>query len=349
MKRKLISVIVYSAMLLTACMLSRQAAGRHDGTTREAASEEVTVMPPEAASPEVTVMPPEAASPEEVTVMPRETASPEVTMGLQEIVSLPEATAKPQETVDSGGTGSGEYKELSGLEEAVAQAVLDYNADRFALGECEAEGHYIMDTEEEDDRVKSYVLTMYGMYGFEDGNFVKVSGSGVIPAVITHTKTPDGGYELLDYQIAMDGGMYLGSVKELFPKQLQELCITPPEELKGELEKQERQYAAAYLGSIGRAAWIGEYRDFEHPLLTDMGVSVEVSNRMSEYRELADYPYWIGNLERVEAGTRYLYEMDYASESREIVYTKYDCGTGKIVEQRIFDSLTGLKKAGQTN
>lgn len=84
-----------------------------------------------------------------------------------------------------------------------------------------------------------------------------MSGSGVIPAVITHTKTLDGGFELLDYQIAMDGGMYLDSVKELFPKQLQELCITPPEELKGELEKQERQYAAAYLGSIGRRPGLG--------------------------------------------------------------------------------------------
>lgn len=70
---------------------------------------------------------------------------------------------------------------------------------------------------------------------------------------------------------------------------------------------------------------------------------------MSEYRELADYPYWIGNLERVEAGTRYLYEMDYASESREIVYTKYDHDTGKIVEQHIFDSVTGLKKADHSN
>lgn len=72
MKRKLISVIVYSAMLMTACMLSRQAAGRHDGVPPEAASPEATVMSQEAATPEeVTVMLQEIASSEEVTVIPR--------------------------------------------------------------------------------------------------------------------------------------------------------------------------------------------------------------------------------------------------------------------------------------
>lgn len=289
MKRKLLNVVLYGAMILTACAVNQ-------GVPKKASEETV----------------------QETT---------------QQTTAAPSAAA--QETLGQG---------IFDIEEAVTQAILEKNSDRYMAGECSAEGHYILDVEETGDQIKTYVLTMYGNYGFEDGNFIKVSGSGVIPAVITFKKQPDGSYEQLDYKMTMDGGMYMESVKEMFPEALQELCLNVPEEICKDLEQQERQYAPAYLESIGRTAEIGEFGDYDHKTLSDLGVPVEVSNQMGENRALAEYPFWLGNREQIEDGIRYVYETAYLIHKEEIQYTKYIYDTEEIVEQYIFDAITGESK-----
>ena len=145
-----------------------------------------------------------------------------------------------------------------------------------------------------------YALTMYGEYGFQDGNFVKVSGTGVIPTVITFSIDKDGKLFVESYQMPEDGDGYGESIGRLFPKDLQFQCLHIDTEIANKLKSQEKEYAAKYLESIGRSAIIGEYGDFEHPLLTDFGVSVEVSNMMIGNKKIANYPFWVGNLERLE-------------------------------------------------
>jgi hypothetical protein len=69
-------------------------------------------------------------------------------------------------------------------DQAVALA-LTSSSNHYREGECFAEGHIILGTEKKRGATKIYALTMTGQYGFQNDNFVKVSGTGVIPAVVT--------------------------------------------------------------------------------------------------------------------------------------------------------------------
>ena len=232
---------------------------------------------------------------------------------------------------------------VTDLDEAVGKAVLSHNADSYgALAlECVAEGHILLGKEVKNAETTVYALTMYGEYGFENGGFIKGSGTGTIPAVIVFSHDEENGYVLEDFRYPMDGGYYISSIHELFPEKYWERCINRNEADDEELTRQELVYAAGYLKQIGRDAGIGEYPNGDYPLLTDEGVSVEVSNHMWELEKLYGYPYWIGNLEKLEDGVRYLYEMDLDKDAGEIIYTKSVYDTGEVAERFRFDMKTG--------
>ena len=102
----------------------------------------------------------------------------------------------------------------------------------------------------------------------------------------------------------------------------------------------EEKYAKDYLIQIGREAEIGDYGDFEHPLLTHLGVSVQVSNKLLE-KNYSNYPMWVGNQEKIEDGIRYVYQMDYDKDEKQIVLSKYNYETKEVVEKIVIDALTG--------
>jgi len=225
------------------------------------------------------------------------------------------------------------------LDEAVKAAFLNDSQKQYLGGECPGEGHIILGHDEKSGITTVYALTMYGEYGFEDGNFVKVSGSGIIPAVFTFSDSEDG---LICTKIEYpdDGSEYENSIKRLFPPEYQDKALYPSDLETQELTAQERSYAASYLKKIGRDAVIGNYGDFQHTLLTDAGVSVEVSNTTCDPL-YSNYPMWIGNREVLENGVRYVYETSYHKEAHEIEFTKYEYDTKKIVEKMRLDSVTG--------
>ena len=76
----------------------------------------------------------------------------------------------------------------SDLESAISQAILSNNTGKYLTGETIAEGHVILDTAEEDGNAVIYALTTYGEYAFENNIFTKVSGTCVIPTIITLSK-----------------------------------------------------------------------------------------------------------------------------------------------------------------
>lgn len=92
---------------------------------------------------------------------------------------------------------------------------------------------------------------------------------------------------------------------------------------------------------IGREAEIGDYADLDQPLLTDLGVSVEVSNHLIESKALSNYPLGVGKQEWVEDGVRYVYQTSYDAKEQIISYVKISYETGKIVEQYCFDATDG--------
>lgn len=228
------------------------------------------------------------------------------------------------------------------LDRSVSTAILLNQEWRYLSGEARGEGHIILGFDEENDETRIYALTTYGEYGFQDGNFVKISGSGVIPAVIILSQN-DQGALLSRIEWPEDGTNYSESIKNLFPSEYEDRVLTVREEDRQELKAQERAYAEAYLKKIKREATIGEYADFKHTLLTDVGVSVEVSNKLLESK-YSMYPLWIGNQERIEDNIRFVYEKKYDENEKEIILTKYNYETSEIVQQIIIDSISGIEK-----
>lgn len=210
--------------------------------------------------------------------------------------------------------------------------------------ECPVEGHIIMGYDKTKSGYKVYALTLCGAYGFENGNFVFISGTGLIPAVISF----DNELNFNDIEYPKDGADYSKSIKKMFPKKYVSRALAYSESDVDELEKQKKYYAEKYLIEIGRDAKIGEHIDFNdsYKLLTDVGVSVDVSNLLSETLQKYSndyYPYWIGNKEIIKDTVRYVLSQNYDSENNKIIYTKSVYDTKEVVEEFVFDSKTGLE------
>ena len=225
-------------------------------------------------------------------------------------------------------------------DQAVIKA-LSTSSNRYLGDECFGEGHIILGTEEDGDTTKIYTLTMVGYYGFVNNNFEKVSGSGIIPAVVTLKNNNE-----VDIEYPKDGSDYASSIKEMFPLKYHSRIFGDNDSDRKDLTEQERAYAKEYLSKIGRKAEIGDYGDFEHTILTSLGVSVEVSNGLEDFYKAHNYyPYFIGTKEIIEDGVRMFYELSYQESQQEITFTKYLYDSKKLVEQFVFNSITGKQIA----
>lgn len=208
--------------------------------------------------------------------------------------------------------------------------------------ECPAEGHIIMGYDKTKHGYKVYTLTMCGAYGFENGNFVNVSGTGEIPAVIYF----DSELNFTNIEYPQDGEDYSKSIKKMLPKIYEHRALSQNENDFNELQNQQEAYAEKYLKEIGRDAKIGEYIDFSdsYKFLTDVGISVEVSSLILETfdkQQEDTYPYKIGNCEMIDDGVRYVLSTEYDEENNEVIYSKTVYDTNETVAKFVFDSKTG--------
>lgn len=224
------------------------------------------------------------------------------------------------------------------IDNAVSNAILEDNKGSYYEGECQAEGHIIFIAEKTDNEIIVYSYIGYSEYGFENGNFVDVSGT-MCPAVITL----DNNFNLIEIKYPEDGSYYTKSIRKMFPRSCVNDVLNLSNENENSINEQQKEYAKSYLKSIDRDAPIGTMSDFEYPLLTDMGVSVEVDNSLSEnILKNEPYPYWIGNREIIKDGIRFVYQMDYNKIENRIIYTKYQYEKpNNLLEKIVIDSRTG--------
>lgn len=228
------------------------------------------------------------------------------------------------------------FKPLT-TDQAVIKALFATSNNRYLGGECFGEGHIILGKEKDGDTSKIYTLTMVGYYGFINNNFEKVSGSGIIPTVVTLKNNYD-----VTIEYPKDGSDYVSSIEEMFPLKYHSRIFGDNDRDRKDLAEQERAYAKEYLSKIDRKADIGDYGDFEHSLLTYLDVSSEVSNGLEDfYKAHSYYPYFIGTKEIIENSVRMVYEMSYQESQQEIKFTKYRYDSKKLVEQFVFSSITG--------
>lgn len=237
-----------------------------------------------------------------------------------------------------GCTNSTNIEITPDLDSAVSSAIIENNGGSYLEGECKAEGHIIFEAKQNENEIMVYTYIAYREYGFENGNFVDVSGMNV-PVVIRL----DTEYKLIDIQYPEDGAFYKKSIKKMFPKSCANKVLNISDENIKNINEQHQKYAQDYLKSINRNAKIGEMTDFDYPLLTDLGVSVDVSNHLCETIEKEKpYPYWIGNKEIIENGIRYVYQVDYDKKSQTIIFTKYEYeNQNNIIEEINIDATNG--------
>ena len=226
------------------------------------------------------------------------------------------------------------------LDAAVSQAILEINSsDNLYNTECVAEGHIVFGVKEEGENVTVYLQEEFAGFGFKNGYFMEQTGS-VTPAVYTFIKT-DEGYILSDYDYPMDGEKFYDSIKEMFPSEYVYRAFNVSEKDYADLWAQCVAYAEAYLIRIGRDAEVCDYSEVPHTMLTDVGVSVEVSNKIAENSSFNKYDSDIGNYEVLDGGIRYVYRTDYDKDRGVIIYTTEVYKTGDIIEKIEIDGQTG--------
>lgn len=210
-------------------------------------------------------------------------------------------------------------------DELVSYAILDSNKGGYLEGECVGEGHIILGTDSSQNGEKIiYALTTFGYYGFENDCFIKVSGTGVIPAKITF----DENNIVKEFLTPQDGSYYVKSIKKIFPKQYHFTILNGDYDKQySDCLEQEKIYASEYLAKIGRTARVCEYKDIEHTL---PDLSAEVSNKLLD--TFYEYPYWLGTQEKIIDGVRYVYKKSMEGNDT-VIFEKYVYDTGEIVDR----------------
>lgn len=238
------------------------------------------------------------------------------------------------------GENAQPHKVTKALDKAVGTAIIDEHKSKFYEGECPAEGHVILGADEKDEKVTVYLLYDFSYFGFENENFVEISGCSSA-AVMTFKN--DGKYTFIKAEYPADGTEMEQSVKKLFPKKYQSRIFNESSEDVTNIKKQCYTYAQAYLKKIGRTAQIGEHRDFSYTLLENVGISTEVSNKLLEVyaKNGISFPSYIGTFERLGGSVRYVYKTSYLESTGNILYTKEEYGANKIVEMYLIDGKTG--------
>lgn len=230
------------------------------------------------------------------------------------------------------------YTEVSATDASDAAFYGSGEFDRSDV-ECIGAGYKVLGAKQSDNKVELYILCSAFGYGFRDGCFVDNSGYSQVPTLITFETGKDGSYILVDTQEAKDGGLYKDSVYKMFPRSVaRKVFSLSNNEVAKELSEQCDQCAAAYLKKIGRQAKVGEYADFDFKILTDYGVSVEVSNAMLELHP--EYGIYVGNFETIESGKRYVYSQEWSPDREHtgnsygtITFLKREYGTNKEIEK----------------
>ena len=213
------------------------------------------------------------------------------------------------------------------IDEAVSRAIKS-RATSYKTGEVATEGHIIFDIEDTDSTIKVYTISSIGNFGFENGIFTIISGSGVVPTLITLSKVESNKYEVLEYkeyEITESSG-YTDLVKEMF----QEVSLNV-QKYSTDFASQQVAQAEAYLNSIGIIAKIST-SPVDKVLLN---INVDASNKLLELASYNGYPYWIGTIEQIEGGTRYRYETSQSKTSDGydlVTFKKFDI-TGNVIKE----------------
>lgn len=230
--------------------------------------------------------------------------------------------------------GTSQAQNPKSIDAAVSLAI-KAQSKRYKSGEVSTEGHITLDSEEKDGKVKVYTIASYGAFGFENGIFTIVSGSGAISTVMTFSRNENVKYLLQKYKEPMDDTYNFKSKKAMFPKRLWDKALYE-QKYYPDLAKQQEEQAKQYLLSIGRTAKVSA----SYVVRKLPKINVEAFNKLfSEFTkvnpEFNNFPYWLGTKELLTNGVRYIYETSQSktSDGFDVITFKKTKENGFIVEE----------------
>ena len=208
--------------------------------------------------------------------------------------------------------------------------------------EATAEGHVLLGTAQKNGGLEAYVWYSAAGLCFENGILTSDTGGNGFATFLLEPQS-GGGYTVKDVTLPQDGeDRYASSLREMMPSSL----VRRAEENMGgiavSVKAQKEAYAKAYLDSLGRKAEIiVEPSELpERTLLADVVVPLTVERIDRDYPALADYPYYIGTLERVENGMRWVYETEASADRGLITFTKRNYADGLVYSRTLLDFNT---------
>ena len=206
----------------------------------------------------------------------------------------------------------------------------------------------VLGSDETEKEMNLYFFYQFDSFGFDNGFFTDVGGGSGATAAVFRIN-PDGTYQLSEIRETGMGSEYGKSLKRIFPSALARRALSGPTEKEAEEMWQGCvKSAQQYLRSIGRSGVeLRQYRDVPHTLVTDLGVSVEVSNKLHNIAYVAEAGY-VGVWESVEGGVRYVSENDFDREKNLLTFKKYQFDTGAVVFDLGLDASTGAVVYGAT-
>ena len=228
--------------------------------------------------------------------------------------------------------------EFDPLAEAITDAIVEENQGKYLPGECYGVGYKIIESFEEDDILSIYALIEYAEYRFEDNAFVSISGTN--PRVLMRFRvTEEKNYDLMFYT-RLD--IFSDLPEEEIEMLLQPLTDSGKDYLYTELDLKEvraqvDEDAAKYLRSINRIAEVGVRRDHDGQRLVELVSNADFVMELLKDEELSLYPDWTGTTERIEDGERYIYQTVFDEVRQEIIYTKMEYGTNRVIKSTVVD------------
>lgn len=211
--------------------------------------------------------------------------------------------------------------------------------------ELRTNAYQFLSARESEAGYEVYAVSSSAVYGFSNGSFMAVGGTGAIPCKYTLTKGEDGALTCTDLWLPPDGGDYASSIRETFPLSLR-WQARHADVYQAGLRKEQTAQAQAYLDKLGRQAEILSDTSSLYPTFPGMSQTAfyALMDQNDDDPDASPYPNFVGTQEALEHGTRWVYETAWdhdGSGNGTVTYTKYPYDAPTDVAQKIICQVQG--------
>lgn len=213
------------------------------------------------------------------------------------------------------------YKADEELDKAVSELILfETSRGYFVVKDyaiTQAEGHVIFGEERNENTITVYGYHSICCFGFENGVLTNRAGSAGHSAFAATFEITEDGYQNGSLWLPSDGSLNWPSIEEKFPDKY-ERKVKHFRDFEF-LEEQKRAYAKSALNELGIDCPIVDYGDFARQTLVD-------DESLDLFKNISEYPDWIGSILRFENGVGFIYSTSYDREEKAYYLARYADG-----------------------